>query len=134
MEKIRERSMVKFILLSLITCGIYRMYFFYRISMDINAICQGDGRESESSLMAAILGQMTFGLYEIFWLCKLGQRLRVNTPRYGFKMFETGKDIAILNAFSFGFIGSWELIKNVNKVARVYNQYGLADVRVGGGL
>ena len=132
MEKIKKRNMVKFIILSLFTLGIYRMYFYYRLSLDINAVCEGDGKESESYLMAAVLGGLTFGIYDLFWLYKLAQRLQVNAPRYGFKMFESGKDIVILNAFSLGYIGAWEFIKNVNRVAKVYNQTGLADVNVGG--
>ena len=43
-------------------------------------------------------------------------------------MQETGKEIAVLHSFSFGYIAAWELIKNMNKVAKVYNQNGLAEV------
>ena len=102
-----------------IATNIYRIYFYYRLSLDINAVCEGDGQESESYILAAVLSTLTFGLYEIYWTYKLAQRLRANTPRYGFKMLETGKEIAVLSFFSFGFIAAWELIKNTNRVARV---------------
>ena len=114
------------------SANMYRIFFYYRLSMDINALCEGDGQESESYLAAMVLGTITFGLYHLYWAFKLAQRLRVNSPRYGFKMFETGKDIVILDAFSFGFIAAWELIKNVNRAAVVYNQSGPADVNIGG--
>lgn len=55
----------------------------------------------------------------------------MNAPRYGYKMLETGKDIAVLDTFSFGYVAAWELIKNMNRIAKVYNQNGLAEV-VGG--
>jgi hypothetical protein len=112
--------------------NMYRIYFYYRLSLDINALCEGDGRESESYLVAAVLGSLTFGIYQLYWAYKLAQRLRVNAPRYGFKMFETGKDIVILDALSVGYIAAWELIKNVNRAARSYNQTGLANVTGGG--
>lgn len=174
MEKIRERSMVSFVLSSLVNIGIgfvfglfisiimiiatrgigawnillnmtgyttlivglfasnmYRLYFYYRISLDIDSVCEGDGEESESYVTALVLGFLTLGIYQIFWTYKLAKRLRANAPRYGFKMLETGKDIVILNVLSFGFFGTWELIKYMNRISKVYNQNGLAEV-VGG--
>ncbi|MGM9553986.1 MAG: DUF4234 domain-containing protein [Faecousia sp.] len=109
-----------------ITLNMYRLYFFYRLSMDVNAVCEGDGQESGSFLVAAVLSVLTFGIYELVWLYHLAQRLKVNAPRYGFKMVEGGKDIVVLNAMSFGYIGTWELIKNMNRIANIYNRAGLA--------
>ena len=125
MEKIKERSMTKFILLSIFTGNLYRSYFYYKLSLDINTVCEGDGKESESYLFAAVLGWLTFGIYHLYWTYKLAQRLRVNAPRYGFKMIETGKDIVILDVFSNGYIAAWELIKTINRVSKVFNQNGL---------
>lgn len=102
--------------------NIYRVYFYYSLSIDVDAVCKSDGLESGSYLISVALSTITFGLYDIYWTYKLGQRLHANAPRYGFKMIETGKDIAVLNAFSFGFLAANELIRNMNKFARVYNQ------------
>lgn len=111
-----------------VSANMYRTYFYYRLSMDIDAICEGDGQESESYLLAIVLSMLTLNLYHLYWSYKLAQRLRVNCPRYGFKMFETGKDIVLLHAFSFGFISAYELIKNVNRAARVFNVSGSPNV------
>ena len=116
------------ILFALFSSNMYRVYFYYRLSLDVNAVCEGDGQETESSLIAAVLSSLTLGLYNVFWIYKLAQRLKANAPRYGFKMQETGKEIAVLYSLSFGYIAAWELIKNMNKVAKVYNQNGLAEV------
>lgn len=119
------------LIVTLLARNMYRVYFYYRLSLDINTICEGDGQESESFLLSCTLSTLTFGIYHVYWVYKLAQRLRVNAPRYGFKMAETGKDIAVLDSLSFGYIAAYELIKNVNRVAKVYNQSGLAEV-VGG--
>ncbi len=116
------------VLFALLSSNMYRVYFYYRLSLDVNAVCEGDGQETESSLIAATLSSLTLGLYNVYWIYKLAQRLRANAPRYGFKMQETGKEIAVLHSLSFGYIAAWELIKNINKVAKVYNQNGLAEV------
>lgn len=118
-------------IVSLFANNMYRLYFYYRLSLDINSVCEGDGDESESYVTAFALSLITFGAYQIYWTYKLAKRLRANTPRYGFKMLETGKDIALLNTLSFGFIGAWELIKYMNRISKVYNENGLPEV-VGG--
>lgn len=119
------------LVVSVLASNMYRLYFYYKLSLDVNAVCEGDGFETESYVIAFVLDIVTFGLYKHYWAYKLAQRLHVNTPRYGFKMMETGKDIVVLNVLCFGYIAAWELIKNMNKVAKVYNQNGLAEV-VGG--
>ena len=115
----------------LLSQNMYRLYFYYRLSLDVNEVCKGDGMESDSYLSALILGILTMGLYLVYWKYKLAQRMRANAPRYGFKMLETGKEIAILGVFSFGYIAAWELIKNMNRIAKVYNEVGV-PATVGG--
>ena len=114
-----------------IPVNLYFIYFNYRLSLDINAVCEGDGVENESSLLSAVLSTITFGLYNYYWTYKMAQRLRANAPRYGFKMTVTGKEIIALSLFSFGYISTYEMIRNINRVASVYNQTGLPEV-VGG--
>lgn len=114
------------------TTNMYRLYFYYRLSLDINALCEGDGEETESFLISVLLSMATFGLYRVYWVYRLAKRLRANAPRYGYKMLETGKEIAALDMISFGFISAWELIKYTNRLASVYNSYGLAGLIDGG--
>lgn len=110
---------------------VYRVYFLYSLSLDVDSVCKGDGVESGSYIVAVALSSVTFGLYNIYWTYKIGQRLHANAPRYGYKMAETGKDIAVLDAFSMGYISVYELIKNMNKIAKVYNR-GIASGVYGG--
>lgn len=120
--------------ISIMTLGainLYNLYFYYRLSLDVNAVCEGDGLESESFLLAFLLNSVTLGIYNLIWMYKLAQRLRANTPRYGFKMPETGKEILALHIASFGLISTYEMIKYMNRAAQVYNQSGPAAV-VGG--
>lgn len=116
------------VFVALFATNMYRVYFYYRLSLDVDKLCEGDGEESESYLISLVLGFLTFGMYNVFWLAKLAKRMRANAPKYGFKMLETGKEIAVLDVFSFGFISAWELIKNINRMAVVYN----GDASVGG--
>ena len=124
-------GMFEYIILSLCAINVYHVYFYYKLSIDVDKVCAGDGVKCESYMVAVVLSTVTLGLYNIYWTYKLGQRLRVNAPRYGFKMLESGKDLAVLSLFSFGYISAWELIKNMNRIGKVYNQSGLPEIAGG---
>ena len=115
----------------LATAMIYKFYFYYQLSLDINAVCEGDGVETKSYLYVYALSAATFGIYGKYWIYKMGQRLQANAPRYGFKMVIGGKEFLVLDLFSAGWISAWEFVRNMNRIAKVYNQTGLAEV-VGG--
>ena len=56
------------IVFALLSSNMYRIYFYYRLSLDVNAVCEGDGQETESSLIAAVLSSLTLGLYNVYWI------------------------------------------------------------------
>lgn len=110
---------------------IYDFYFYYQLSLDVDAVCEGDGCESKSYLYVYALNAVTFGIYGKFWIYKMAQRLKVNAPRYGFKMMIGGKEMVVLDLFSGGWISAWEFVRNMNKFAKVYNQQGLPNFEGG---
>lgn len=122
MERIKERSFGTYILFSVLTFGIYKKYFYYCMARDISTLCEGDGRETPNYLIALLIGSGTLGLYYKYWLYQLGQRLHINAPKYGYKMIETGWDVLGLSVIpGVGLLTTYVLVKNVNKMAEVYN-------------
>lgn len=113
--------------------SIYKIYFYYQLSLDVNAVCYGDGMESKSYLFVVALNAVTFGLYGKYWVYKLAQRLQANAPRYGYKMIAGGKDVLVLDLFSNGLISTWEFVRNMNKIAKEYNKSGAPEY-VGGAV
>ncbi len=60
-----DRSILVYIILSFVTCGIYGFYFVYAIARDMNTMCVGDG-ESTPGLAAYIaLSIVTCGIYNL---------------------------------------------------------------------
>ncbi len=127
-----DRGLVSYILLSLITCGIYSYYFIYKMAHDVNIACDGDG-ESTSGLVAFILlSLITCGIYAMFWDYKLGNRLADNAPRYGMNFQENGTTVLMWYLFGIvlcgigPYIAMHILIKNSNKICAAYNrQHGM---------
>ena len=122
-----DRGLVSYILLSIITLGIYSYYFVYKMAHDVNIACEGDG-ESTSGLVAFILlSFITCGIYSWIWQYKLGNRLCSNAPRYGMTFQENGTSVLMWNLFGSllcgigPFIAMNILIKNSNLICRAYN-------------
>ena len=122
-----NRSLVKYILLSIVTCGIYSYIFIYNLAKDINTICNGDGKETAGLLKFILLSIVTCGIYSWIWYYGVGNRLSENAPRYGLNFSENGT--TILMWFLFGallcgigpFIALNIIIKNTNALASAYN-------------
>lgn len=128
-EKLKtDRGLLVYIILSLITCGIYGYYFLYSMARDVNIACEGDGEKTAGLLQFVVLSFVTCGIYAWIWYYKLGNRLAENAPRYGMNFQENGTTVLmwqIFGAFICGigpFIAMNILIKNSNKICRAYNQ------------
>lgn len=127
-----DRSLIAFILLSIITCGIYELYFIYALARDVNAACAGDGRSTAGLVKLILLGLVTCGIYTWYWYYALGNRLAANAPRYGLNFQENGTTVLLwmlLGSLLCGlgvFVGWHILIKNANSICGAYNyQHGI---------
>ncbi len=84
-----DRSLIGWLLLSLVTCGIYSFYFLYCLARDINAMCQDDGDSTPGLAAFILLSFVTCGFYAYYWYYKIGNRLQANAPRYGLMLRKT---------------------------------------------
>ena len=91
-----HRGLIKLILLTIITFGIYPLVFFSGISEDINLIASRfDGRKTmHYCLMAFIIGPLTLGIGFIVWFHNLSSRMGNELARRGI-------------AYSFGASSYW---------------------------
>lgn len=127
MQLDENRSLVKYILLTIITCGIYSYWFLYKIAEDANIVCQGDGKSTPGLAQFILLSLVTCGIYSWIWYYNLGNRLQEAAPKYGLNFQENGT--TILMWFIFGsmlcgigpFVAMNILIKNMNALAHAYN-------------
>ncbi len=123
-----DRGLVVYIILTLITCGIYGYYFLYKMAKDVNIACEGDGSSTAGLLQLILLSFVTCGIYAWFWRYKLGNRLSENAPRYGMTFQENGTTVLMWDIFGILLCGIGQfvamniLIKNTNKICAAYNQ------------
>ncbi len=69
---IQKREIVKCIIFSIITCGIYGFYWFVKLNDDTNALA---GEQSTPGTTALILYIVTCGIYGYYWAYKQGEKL-----------------------------------------------------------
>ena len=123
-----DRGLLSYIVLSIITCGIYGYYFVYKMAHDVNIACEGDDETTAGLVPFILLSFVTCGLYSFYWQYKLGNRLATNAPRFGLSFQENGTTILlwdIIGAFlcCLGpFVAMHILIKNSNAICNAYNR------------
>lgn len=69
---IQKRDLVKAIVLSIVTCGIYGIIWFIGLTNDMN---RASGRVNDTNgVTAFLLTFVTCGIYSIYWAYKLGEK------------------------------------------------------------
>lgn len=123
-----DRGLISYILLNLITCGIYGYYFLYKMAHDVNIACEGDGQSTAGLVQFIVLSFITCGIYSWYWYYKLGNRLAANAPKYGMNFQENGTTVLLWLLFGLllcgigPFIAMYILIKNSNMICNAYNR------------
>lgn len=120
-------SLLKLILLGLVTCGIYDYYIIYCIARDTNKTCEGDGQKTTGLLLFIIFTWLTCGIYAVVYFYMLGNRQNANATRYGMTFQENGTTVLLWMIFGtwlcgVGFYIAWHIIlKNTNALNNAYN-------------
>ena len=111
---VQQKNIALCIILSIITCGIYGIYWFVCLTDDTNAIAQEQGT---SGVLAFVLTIVTCGIYGLFWAFKCGEKIDKAHQLRGESSSNGG--ILYLLVFIFGGIIAYALIQNeVNKFAQ----------------
>lgn len=122
-----NRSIIKLILLSFITCGIYGIIFWWGVCRDLNIVCGDDGKSSPNFIVMVILSFITCGIYYYYWLYKQGNRMQLTAHAYGVTCQENGTTyilwelVGILICGIGPIIGTYLFLQNLNLLSNQYN-------------
>lgn len=125
------RGLIKFILLSLITCGIYSIIYYSEISSSINLIASKyDGKKTmHFCLMAFIVAPLTLGIGAIVWCHNISNRIGNELKRRNINYSFGASDFWIWNVLGSlivvgPFIYIHKLSEAMNKLSESYNTIG----------
>ena len=123
-----NRSLLIFVLLNILTLGLYGWFFVYSVARDVNQACEGDGQKTSGLIKYILLCIITCGIYSLIWEYSLGNRLSENARKYNLYFSENGTTILLWHLFGAvlcgigPFIAMNILIKNTNRICDAYNQ------------
>ncbi len=125
-----NRNVGKFIIFSILTLGIYSIYFFSKVGKDVNVLCDEDDKNTIHFCVAFfILSPITCGIYMLFWMHSISARIgEVAIRQRTFAKFSESTFWIfgfLLNMFTFGityFVFIHKLCTVMNELCENYNQ------------
>ena len=121
----KKRSFVKWLVLSVVTLGIYNLYWIHKLAKDVNKICEGDGKKTSGLLQYILLGIVTLGIYDFAWVFMTADRLADIAPKYNAKV-KGNSTVILLSLIFFSPITIYLIIENMNVLVEEYNKKPLA--------
>lgn len=106
---IENRNIAVCIILTIVTCGIYGIYWLACLVNDVNAV---SGRQDElSGGMVALLTIVTCGIYHLYWAYTAGEKLDAVRHSRGLPVQSNGVVYLLLSLFGFSVV-AWALMQN----------------------
>ena len=105
---VKERSVAVAIILSIITCGIYGLYWLACMSDDLNALT---GCNETSGGTVVLLSIVTCGIYNWYWLYKAGEKVDMLKSRNGVQSSNSSIIYLLLGIFGLSIV-SYALIQD----------------------
>ena len=104
-----QRSIPICIILSIVTCGIYGIYWFVVLTDDVNAVA-GD-TQAPSGVVCFLLSLVTCGIYGLYWNYKQGEKLDYVKTSQGYPSSNSGILYLILSLIGLSIV-SYALMQN----------------------
>lgn len=99
---IQKKDLVVAIILSIVTCGIYGIYWFITMTDDVKTV-SGDTQLSSGG-MAFLWTLLTCGIYGIYWAYKMGELMKVAYEKNGMPVKDNSILYLILEFFGLGIV------------------------------
>ncbi|MBR2877067.1 MAG: DUF4234 domain-containing protein, partial [Clostridia bacterium] len=120
---IKQRKIARYVLLQIVTLGIYGLFFWSDWTEDVNKMCEDDDKESANYILVFILDIISLGIYSFVWNYTMAERMYRIAPQYGTELKYSGSHVLLLRTILFFLpvIGSVMRIKSFNALAVAYN-------------
>ena len=114
---LQRREIAVSIILTIITCGIYGIYWFIKLNDEINYLA-GDNMATTGG-MAFLFSILSCGIYMFYWMFKMGEKLDTIYMNKGCPPQSRGVLYLILSIFGLGIVSYALMQDSVNKIIEV---------------
>ncbi len=111
---IQQRSVGVCIVLTIITCGIYGLYWFVCLTEDANTASRTFGTSGGMALLFTIL---SCGIYGLYWAYKQGEKIDFAKQERGIMSSNSGILYLILSVIGLGIVAYALMQNELNKLA-----------------
>lgn len=112
---IKERNIVTCIILSIVTCGIYGLYWFITLTDDAS---RANDDPTFTGVKAFLFTILTCGIYSIYWNYKIGKEMYEANQKRGIQTSDNSVLYLVLGIFGFGIV-TYCLVQNeLNVIAK----------------
>ncbi len=112
---VEKRNIGVYLVLSIITCGIFSIYWFIVLTDDVKK-ASGD-EDMSSGGVAFLLTLVTCGIYSIYWAYKMGKNVALAQENNGSKSTDNSVLYLILALFGFSIVDYCLIQNDLNKLS-----------------
>ena len=112
-RRVPTRDIAMCIILSIVTCGIYSLYWYYMLNEDTAAV-SGEPKFVEGGVLI-LLTIVTCGIYGIYWCYKIGERMDRARAARGEMTSNLSLLYLILSVFGLSIIAYCLMQSDINK-------------------
>ena len=109
---IQQRNIAVCIILSIVTCGIYGIYWFIVLSNDTNTVSN-----AENATSGGVLSLITCNIYGLYWAYKQGEKIDKAKTDRGIPSSNSGVIYLILCFVGLGIVAEALMQNELNSLA-----------------
>lgn len=110
----QKRDIVKCIIFSIITWGIYGIYWFIVLTDDVNRLSEDN---STSGAMAFVLTLITCGIYGFYWAYQMGRKIYDYSVKNNMALSDNSVLYIILQLLGLGIVNYCLMQNDLNTIA-----------------
>ena len=116
---VKEKSIGLCVVLSIVTCGIYGIYWLYTIAHDLNDLCESQNQEKGAEPgLVVVLGIVTCGIYSLYYLWKAGKMVASLTRSNGQHPSDDSIVLMVLSLLQLSLVSYCILQSHINGFAK----------------
>lgn len=112
---IKNRSIAMSIILTIVTCGIYGLYWLICMTDESNSL--SDQNKTASGGMTILWILLSCGIYSFYWYYKMGKKLHEAGLKYGKTISDNSVLYIILSVLGLGVVSEILIQADLNKFA-----------------
>lgn len=117
---IQNRNLAMYIVLTIVTCGLFGIYWFIVVTDDVKSIVNDN--QTPSGGVAFLLTLVTCGIYGFFWAYKMGEKIDYMKSMQGMPSGNSSILFLILEIFGLQIVNLALIQDTVNKFVDMNNR------------